>query len=195
VKLSYRRKVCTKCGIEKSFRGFLRRTGNNKHLLRSWCKECSNKRAKERRANLSPKEKIKYKQEAMQWARLYRKKHPEYLQKHYGLGKYHYAGAKYAAKRRGCTFTLNKKQYYKLIKQPCIYCGKKIEDKGVGLDKINPRLKKYSLNNVVPCCKRCNWIKMDWFSFQGMKKIGKLIKTFKRSDYELFKQESGTWCI
>lgn len=101
------------------------------------------------------------------------------MAKNWGLGKYRYSRSRIQAiKKSHCKWELTKEQYYYLIKQRCIYCNKKLEQKGIGLDKKNPNILIYRLNNVVPCCKRCNWIKGTWFTYRQMIKIGKLIKKF-----------------
>ena len=49
--------------------------------------------------------------------------------------------------------------YYNLICCPCFYCGEYLDDStGVGLDRCDNK-KGYTLNNVVPCCARCNRMK------------------------------------
>ena len=55
-----------------------------------------------------------------------------------------------------------------LFAAPCKYCGKPAENKGKatkscdlsGLDRIDPA-GHYTLDNVVPCCKHCNYAKND----------------------------------
>ena len=53
-----------------------------------------------------------------------------------------------------------------------------VNDKGIGLDKIDASKKEYSLANCVPCCGRCNWVKSDHFTKDEMVELGKVIKTF-----------------
>ena len=77
-----------------------------------------------------------------------------------------------SAIRKGVAFELTKEQMRKLTKLPCHYCGiepfaaypiskrrKQLKLRGTytynGLDRIDNN-KGYSIENVVPCCKRCN---------------------------------------
>lgn len=51
--------------------------------------------------------------------------------------------------------------YRELTKLPCYYCNMEINDKnGIRLDRIDSN-RGYILQNVVPCCKRCNVAKND----------------------------------
>lgn len=73
------------------------------------------------------------------------------------------------AKKRGIEYSLTEKQFKKITQQPCYYCGAKPNNitnqphcNGVytynGLDRID-NAKGYSINNVVPCCRQCNFAK------------------------------------
>ena len=94
------------------------------------------------------------------------------------FGPYRFSNARFSAKRKKAKWRLNREQYYKLIKNKCIYCFKNLDAYGIGLDRKNPK-GDYRVGNVVPCCKRCNWIKGSWFSYSQMIRVGKLIKEFK----------------
>jgi len=82
---------------------------------------------------------------------------------------YHmYSTACIKSNKRNLTFSLTKQQFRKLTKQNCTYCGKSPSNvnKGEyygyyvysGLDRIDNE-KGYTLDNVVPCCKVCNWMR------------------------------------
>lgn len=74
------------------------------------------------------------------------------------------------AKIKGCSFELTEVQFSKLIKDNCYYCGaepnniSKRRDKPYrkylynGIDRIDNN-KGYIINNVVSCCKKCNFAK------------------------------------
>lgn len=81
-----------------------------------------------------------------------------------------YERYQYLARRRKCTWEINKELFRKLTKENCYYCGiapyqSFLSSKSangnyiyMGLDRIlNDR--GYSPENVVPCCKNCNWAK------------------------------------
>lgn len=75
------------------------------------------------------------------------------------------------AKNRNKSFELDKDTFRKLTKSNCFYCGCEpsnvIDDKPcygeyiyTGIDRIDSS-KGYTLDNVVPCCGRCNYAKLD----------------------------------
>jgi hypothetical protein len=94
-----------------------------------------------------------------------------------------YGRYKKGASQRQLDFNIPIEQFDKLIKDKCHYCGtagsntqyryngeakRRRERKQVvdslqynGLDRIDPKL-GYELNNVVPCCTMCNWMKLDF---------------------------------
>ena len=77
------------------------------------------------------------------------------------------AGYKKDAKDRGYSWHLTNDQCYKLFESRCHYCGseatnerkyhkdKSITAKYMGIDRID-NTKWYTIDNVVPCCKKCN---------------------------------------
>jgi hypothetical protein len=82
-----------------------------------------------------------------------------------------YAHYKEGAAARGLPFDLSGKEFWSLWQKPCTYCGSEINT--IGLDRIDST-KGYSIENVTPCCARCNEMKMadglnDWLSH--MKKV------------------------
>jgi len=70
-----------------------------------------------------------------------------------------YAEYKYRAKHHNLKFTLSLKEFEFLILSPCIYCGNSINTYN-GIDRVD-NAKGYEKNNCVPCCMRCNRMKMD----------------------------------
>jgi len=79
------------------------------------------------------------------------------------------AQMKYSAKRRGYEWQLTKEQAHVFMQQPCFYCG--IEPSRQinsiycnrahlynGLDRIDNE-RGYMIDNVVPCCSKCNYAK------------------------------------
>lgn len=57
------------------------------------------------------------------------------------------------ARTRGIPFALSFERFTSFWDKPCFYCGDAIN--GIGLDRKDPAL-GYSMENVVPCCCRCN---------------------------------------
>jgi len=75
------------------------------------------------------------------------------------------------AKKRNYQFNLSRDEFKQLIVENCFYCGTKpnsiLNEKDLrgqikynGIDRINND-NDYNLDNVVPCCKRCNAAKSN----------------------------------
>ncbi len=58
-----------------------------------------------------------------------------------------------SAIKRGYMFALDMDQFMLHWQKPCYYCG--IEIKTIGLDRMDNN-KGYLIDNIVPCCTRCN---------------------------------------
>lgn len=64
---------------------------------------------------------------------------------------------KASAKQRNIEVRLMNYEYDNLLKMGCHYCGKDLKDEtGYCLDRLDSN-KGYTLHNVVPCCKQCNY--------------------------------------
>jgi len=82
---------------------------------------------------------------------------------------------KYGAKKRRLVFDITLEEFKIIIKQNCIYCNLSTENnnskkKANGIDRINNDL-GYVIENCVPCCLRCNRMKMDISMVDFKKKI------------------------
>lgn len=77
------------------------------------------------------------------------------------------------ARKRGLEFNLTRDEFYNLTQQNCYYCGRPPSQKRAarvktklapftynGVDRVNSDV-GYELHNCVPCCKRCNRMKVD----------------------------------
>lgn len=94
-------------------------------------------------------------------AKEWRDKNPEHVKisniKRLNNDKIYYTVYKFRANKCDIPFELSRDEYYGMIKQPCHYCNcvSKIRS---GVDrKDNDR--GYCLDNCVPCCTMCNFIK------------------------------------
>ena len=76
------------------------------------------------------------------------------------------------AKKQGLDYDLTKEQFKEITQQNCYYCGtkpsnisKKYHSNGDyiynGLDRVD-NTKGYTIDNVVPCCLRCNIAKRNY---------------------------------
>lgn len=65
------------------------------------------------------------------------------------------------AAKRQIDFTLSRDLFISLAALPCHYCGQEsTETLPNGLDRVDSAL-SYCIENVVPCCKVCNWAKNE----------------------------------
>ena len=71
------------------------------------------------------------------------------------------------AKRKGHEWNIDEYDYQLMIQTCCRYCGGKLEASGVGLDRKDNTL-GYVTSNVVPCCRTCNILKHDYFTYEEM---------------------------
>jgi hypothetical protein len=68
-----------------------------------------------------------------------------------GLAQY-----KNRARSKDLRFEISDGDFYALVSQSCHYCG--FDDRLVGLDRVEPS-GHYTMDNVVPSCGACNFIK------------------------------------
>lgn len=67
-----------------------------------------------------------------------------------------YASVKGNATQRGFEFSITREEYVTLVTEAgCYYCGGDLPARGGGLDRLDNAM-GYTLDNVVPCCFRCN---------------------------------------
>lgn len=65
-----------------------------------------------------------------------------------------YNSYKHRARRKKIKFVINFDEFSKAINNYCYYCGRKFNR--MGIDRVN-NLKGYEINNIVSCCKNCNF--------------------------------------
>lgn len=90
--------------------------------------------------------------------------------------------AKGSAKKRNLEFILTFDQYSIEVIKPCYYCADYFKGNeigtGVGLDRVN-NSKGYIIENVVPCCAHCNYLKSDIYSVEQTKAMIKTLIDMK----------------
>ena len=79
---------------------------------------------------------------------------------------------KASALSRGYTWELTRDEFMEHWQKPCSHCGASIET--IGLDRIDSSL-PYQVNNVEPCCSKCNQMKSDWSTVAWYNHMGKIM--------------------
>ena len=85
-----------------------------------------------------------------------------------------------ASRRRSLPISLTLSEFEELAKKcSCTYCGKPIkwDRRNYNLDRKDSDL-GYTVDNVVVCCKECNRIKGNIYSYEQMLKLGIVLRTF-----------------
>lgn len=67
---------------------------------------------------------------------------------------YRYASS---ARKRNLDFELSREHFNSLLVLNCTYCG---DSKNIGVDRVDNSI-GYTINNSVPCCSICNYMKKD----------------------------------
>jgi hypothetical protein len=92
---------------------------------------------------------------------------------------YRYRDAVRNATKKGREWTIPEDVFWKLIADPCHYCGGPCGVYGVGLDRKDND-KGYTEENCVPCCKRCNYTKGYFFTYEDMLVLAPAIREIDR---------------
>lgn len=78
------------------------------------------------------------------------------------------------AKTRHILYNLEDEFVLWLLRQPCNYCGSQSVGRVVnGVDRFDPS-KGYTVDNVVPCCPVCNYMKLDMTEDEFMTQLRKI---------------------
>jgi hypothetical protein len=72
----------------------------------------------------------------------------------------YYAEYVRGAAKRAYDMMLTYEEFHKLIINPCYYCHHKVDDEVNGIDRVD-NTHGYTVDNCVPCCERCNLMKLD----------------------------------
>ena len=107
------------------------------------------------------------------------------LKNNQGLYNQLYYKYKHGANRRGLSFELTMKEFKNLIDSKCFYCGAESSQlfKGYsegysmlynGVDRVDNN-KGYSKDNCVPCCKTCNFMKLELSFEEFIKHLKRIV--------------------
>lgn len=153
-------KICGHCKIEKVLSNF-RINSRAKTNLSSWCKPCEKEY-----------QKINYNSYRLS-------RHKGYKIRHKSLEvRYRYLQS--SAKDRKIVMFLTFDEYKNIAINPCYYCNDMIET-GVGLDRINnDKSMGYRVDNVLPCCNRCNRTRGNFWSVEETKLMIQTVLKFRK---------------
>lgn len=102
----------------------------------------------------------------------YRKNNPQ-VEKDHLAARHKFANYKREDTKRNMEFNYTYEELlYRLATERCVYCGSIYN---LGLDRIN-NSKGHTKSNTVIACYRCNSTRMDNFTVDEMKQIGKVIR-------------------
>ncbi len=91
-----------------------------------------------------------------------------------------YSSYKSRAKKKNIEFELSKEEFNTLRSSECYYCGKENTDKHLnGIDRDNNK-KGYTMENSLPCCGECNFMKNEMTKEEFIKQCKK-IATYKQN--------------
>ena len=109
--------------------------------------------------------------------RAHRKKHPapnrkESDKRYRKKPEVRFKKYKASAESRGYTWDLTRDEFMVHWQKPCTHCGAAIET--IGLDRVDSSL-PYQVDNVEPCCSKCNQMKSDWSTVDWYTHMGKIM--------------------
>lgn len=173
-------KTCTVCKVEKPLIEYTT-DKSKKEGKKSSCKKCNSIQ----QSKWVKKDRQKYPEK---WKQIYKNKkiRPGYSKQYYKDNrelfltkvkepKNRYKMLNSQAKRRGYEVTITLEQFLKLREAPCNYCKGVLNEYGHGLDRID-NSKGYLIDNVVPCCSRCNQIFMQYGKEETFEHMATMLK-------------------
>jgi hypothetical protein len=89
-----------------------------------------------------------------------------------------YSVYKKEAEERNLEFNINDIQFKILIKSPCYLCGYQTS-KGIGIDRVDNTIRKYSLDNCRPCCGSCNIMKGEFTLQEVLEHCERIVNHWK----------------
>ena len=141
-------KKCNYCGKDKKLSEF----GKFKNgKLEKYCNRCGDTKRRWREKNKEHLQEQRDKRRKTSEAKLY-----DY---------------KRNAKTKGLLFELDFKTFESLVSSNCKYCGQE----GFGVDRVDSS-RGYFVDNCVPCCKKCNMMKLTHSTNEFYEHALKIVK-------------------
>lgn len=161
-------KFCNVCHVEKDYSEF-HKIKKGGEAVRETCKECRKDEKKEylSRDYVIEKQKTFYQDHKVRIRK--------YLNEHYWTLNGQFHNYKKRAKRDNINFEIVEKDCIPFYNTKCYYCGGNI--KGLGIDRLD-NTKGYIIENIVPCCKQCNYMKYVMNKDEFIQHIIKIINNF-----------------
>jgi hypothetical protein len=86
------------------------------------------------------------------------------------------------AKRKDIEWSISLDEYKEIMsKDICTYCQGPLEKAGNCLDRKDSKI-GYKIDNVVTCCKNCNYLKGSQLSFEEMLEMIILLKQLRKTE-------------
>lgn len=85
------------------------------------------------------------------------------------------------AEKRKLVFELTKQEWMWLTRSACYLCGYQ-SSKGIGIDRVDNTIRKYSLDNCRPCCGSCNDMKGEFTLKEFLEHCSKIVETWGDKD-------------
>ena len=155
-------KLCSKCKIEKSYDDFYK-SSQTKDGYKCYCKACIkiDNQSREHLYKEYRAERCKSGKAKENKRKYYQEKKDEILNANRAwrnslIGRY--TSYKKGAESRDLEFNLTIDEFKTFWQVNCHYCNSKVET--IGLDRVD-NAQGYILQNIVPCCYKCNSMKMD----------------------------------
>jgi hypothetical protein len=88
------------------------------------------------------------------------------------------------AHRRGLDFNLDEKEFDRIVRRPCHYCGQPIGKHLNGIDRIDNAI-GYMVTNCVSCCAICNRMKGAMPKEDFLVKVRNIVENMDRDNGQL----------
>jgi hypothetical protein len=82
------------------------------------------------------------------------------------------------AESRNLSFEISEQQWTWLTRSPCYLCGYQTP-KGIGIDRVDNTIRKYTLENCRPCCGSCNDMKGEFTLQELLEQSERIVNHWK----------------